>query len=244
MKISSENFKTGVRDGIPIALGYFAVSFSIGILCKQAGLTPLQGFLSSFLNHASAGEYAMLQGIDEEVPYVFMALTVLLTNIRYLLMGMTLSQHIPPKTSVLHRIIMGFGVTDEVFGISVARKGYLHPCYTYGAMCIALPSWACGTLCGVIAGNILPSILVESLGVALFGMFLAIIIPKGKEDRVVLGVIGVGFALSFAASLIPLLSQVPESVIVCVLTVLLAGLAAAFFPVPASEEEEVKSSEA
>ncbi len=238
MKASKDNFFCGARDGVPIALSYFAVSFSIGILFKQTGLTPLQGLLSGFLNHASAGEYAMLKGIAENVPYVAMALTALLTNIRYLLMGMTMSQHISPSTSFLHRILMGFGITDEIFGISVARSGYLHPYYTYGAMSVSIPAWALGSFFGVIAGNILPAILVESFGVALFGMFLAIIIPKGKENPVVLGVIVIGFGLSFVASLLPFLSQIPESVIVCILTVLIAGVAAACFPVPTEDEDE------
>ena len=128
-------------DSIPIALAYFAVAFSLGIMARKAGLTPFQGFLSSMLNHASAGEYAEFTVIEAGAPYIEMALVILITNARYLLMSCALSQRFAPDAPLIHRVLVGFGITDEIFGISIARPGNVNPFYTYGAMALALPAW-------------------------------------------------------------------------------------------------------
>ena len=150
-------FTSGIRDGIPIALGYFAVAFSLGIVAKKAGLDPVQGFISSMLNHASAGEYAEFTVIMANAPYVEMAFVILITNIRYLLMSCALSQRFAPDTPGIHRFLVGFGITDEIFGISIGRPGVVNPYYNYGAMAIALPGWSFGTAIGIVAGNVLPA---------------------------------------------------------------------------------------
>ena len=186
-------FINGICDGIPIALGYFSVAFSLGIVAKKAGLDPFQGFLSSLLNHASAGEYAEFTVIMANAPYLEMAFVILVTNIRYMLMSCALSQKFDPKTSHLHRLLVGFGITDEIFGISIGRTGALNPWYNYGAMAIALPSWAAGTAIGIVAGNVLPASAVSALSVALYGMFIAIIIPASKANRIVGGVVAEHF---------------------------------------------------
>ena len=147
-------FINGAKDGIPIAMGYFAVAFSLGIVAKKAGLNPLQGFISSFLNHASAGEYAEFTVILADASYIEMAIVILITNIRYLLMSCALSQKFAPETSLWHRIGVGFGITDEIFGVTMARPGAMEPRYTYGAMAVSIPSWALGTALGITAGNI------------------------------------------------------------------------------------------
>lgn len=230
----SSPLRAGARDGIPIALGYFAVAFSLGIAGRNAGLTPFQGFLTSILNHASAGEYAGVTAIAALAPYWELALTILITNARYLLMSCALSQKLSPETSLWHRLGVGFGITDEIFAISMARPGFLEPPYAYGAMLIAIPSWAMGTALGIIAGNILPLRAVSALSVALYGMFLAIIIPPARKDRVV----GVLVALSFVASLCAAraaaawdLAWLTGGTRVILLTLLLAGGAALLFPV-------------
>lgn len=217
----------GARDGIPIALGYFAVAFSLGIAGRNAGLTPLQGFVISILNHASAGEYAGITAIAAMAPYWELALTILITNARYLLMSCALSQKFAPETSLWHRIGVGFGITDEIFGITMARPGVVEPRYTYGAMLVSIPSWATGTALGIIAGNILPLRVVSALGVALYGMFLAIIIPPAKKDRVV----GILVLLSFVCSFLLGKTALTAGTRVIVLTLLLAGGAAWLFPV-------------
>lgn len=232
-------FINGVRDGFPIALGYFAVAFSLGIVAKKAGLTPFQGFISSILNHASAGEYAEFTVIIANAPYFEMAFVILITNIRYLLMSCALSQRFSSDTSLMHRIMVGFGITDEIFGISIARAGALNPYYNYGAMAIAIPSWSLGTAIGIVAGNILPTAVVSALSVALYGMFVAIIIPAAKADKVVGGVVIVSFLASFAVSQISFFDSLSDSMKISLLTVLIAGCAAILFPVPAEEEDEL-----
>ena len=200
-------FTNGVRDGIPIALGYFAVAFSLGIVAKKAGLNPFQGFLSSMLNHASAGEYAEFTVIMANAPYIEMAFVILVTNIRYLLMSCALSQKFDADTPFTHRLLVGFGITDEIFGISIGRTGALNPYYNYGAMAIALPGWSMGTALGIVAGNVLPASIVSALSVALYGMFIAIIIPASRKDRVVGIVVTVSFLASFTVSRISLFDR-------------------------------------
>ncbi len=231
MNKNKNAFADGIKDGIPIAAGYFAVAFSLGIVAKKAGLNPFQGFLSSFLNHASAGEYAEFTVIMANAPYLEMAVVILITNIRYLLMSCALSQKFHADTSLPHRFFTGFGITDEIFGISIARPGMLNPYYNYGAMLVALPGWSAGTAIGIVAGNILPASVVSALSVALYGMFVAIITPASKQNKVVAGVVTASFAVSFIVSRIPLFDQMSASMKISLLTVVIAGLAAAFFPI-------------
>lgn len=243
MNRNKNAFINGLRDGIPIALGYFSVAFSLGIVAKKAGLDPFQGFLSSLLNHASAGEYAEFTVIMANAPYIEMAFVILVTNIRYMLMSCALSQKFDPETSNLHRLLVGFGITDEIFGISIGRPGSLNPYYNYGAMAIALPSWSLGTAIGVVAGNILPASVVSALSVALYGMFIAIIIPAARENRTVGGVIIASFLISFAVSKIALFDHMSDSLKISLLTVIIAGIAAALFPVKEDSDGSAGSEE-
>ncbi len=224
----------GFRDGIPIGLGYFAVSFSLGIVAKMAGLTAFEGFLTSLLINASAGEKAGFVVIAENGSYIAMALAILVANARYFLMSSALSQKISPDTPFFHRLIIGFDVTDEVFGISIAQEGFLNPFYTYGAMTSSIPCWAVGTALGVIAGEVLPLRVVSALSVALYGMFLAVIIPPSKKDKKVLGLVVISFLLSALMAYLPVLREIPEGTRTIILTVVIA--AAAAFLLPLKEE--------
>ena len=171
MRENTKWYRKGIKDGIPICLGYFAVSFTLGIMAKKAGLAAWQAMLATGLTNASAGGYAAFSIIAASSGYLEMAITQLIVNARYLLMSSALSQKLSPKTSTLHRALIAFDVTDEVFGISVAVKGDLNPFYNYGAMTVAIPGWALGTFFGVIMGNVLPNSLVSALSVGLYGMF-------------------------------------------------------------------------
>ena len=143
-------YKKGLRDGIPIALGYFAVSFTLGIAAKKAGITAFQATLMSLTNSTSAGEFAAISAICAGSTYLEMAVMQAVINLRYLLMSCALSQKIDTKVGMLHRLIMGGGITDEIFGISVSVPDKLNPFYMYGAMSIAIPAWASGTCLGVV----------------------------------------------------------------------------------------------
>ncbi len=224
-------FAEGMRDGIPIGLGYLAVAFSLGVAAKRVGLNAFQGFLASFLNNASAGEYAGFTVIAANASYLEMALMTLIANARYLLMSCALSQRFSPDTRLIHRLLLGYDVTDELFGITIARPGPLNPWYTYGAILIAIPCWSFGTALGVIAGNILPLRAVSALSVALYGMFLAIIIPPAKKNRVVAVFVVLSFLASFAASRLPYLARFSAGTRTIVLTLILSAAAAALFPV-------------
>ncbi len=227
-------YKKGLKDGIPIALGYFAVSFTLGIMAEKNGLLPLQAMLTAALTNASAGGFAGFELMGANAPYWQMALMQLVVNARYLLMSCALSQKFAPSTPLLHRSIVAFDVTDEIFGISIAQKGYLNPFYNYGAMTVSIPGWALGTFLGVVMGNALPSRLVSALSVGLYGMFLAIIIPPAKQNKVIAGVVAISFILSFIFQYI---EAVPSGLRVIILTVVISLVAAILFPVKEDEDE-------
>ena len=230
-------FLAGVRDGVPIGLGYLAVAFSLGIAARSAGLNAFQGFLISLLNNASAGEYAAFTVIAADSGFVEMALITLITNARYLLMSCSLSQKFSPDTPLYHRLLVGYDVTDELFGITISRPGCLNPFYTYGAILLAAPAWAFGTAFGIMAGNALPLRAVSALSVALYGMFLAIIIPPARKNKVVAVLIVISFALSFFGSYVPGISALSDGTRTILLTVLISAAAAILFPVKNVQEE-------
>lgn len=221
----------GIKDGVPICLGYFAVAFSLGITARDAGLTAFQGFLMSLVNNASAGEYVGITLIGENASYIEMAVATLVTNARYLLMSCALSQRFAPESRLIHRFLVGFDVTDEIFGITIARPGYIDPYYSYGAMLVAIPGWSVGTALGITAGNILPESVVSALSVALFGMFLAIIIPPCRKNKVVAAFVAISFVLSFISGKLPLVSELSSGTRTIILTVILSAAAALLFPV-------------
>ena len=229
-------FYQGMRDGIPIGLGYLAVAFSLGIAARNAGLTPFQGFLASFLNNASAGEYAGFTIIAADAAYIEIVLVTLIANARYLLMSCALSQRFAPGTPLFHRILVGYDVTDELFGITIARPGYINPFYTYGAMLIATPCWATGTALGIMAGNLLPARVTSALSVALFGMFLAIIIPPAKKNKIIAVLVTLCFILSYSATKLPIISSLSAGTRTILLTVLISAAAAILFPIDERQE--------
>lgn len=227
---SRQALQDGIRDGIPIGLGYFAVSFSLGIAAKNAGLTPFQGFLASLLCNASAGEYAGFTLIAAGATYLELAIVTLIANARYLLMSCAMSQRLSPDMPGFHRPLMAFHITDELFGIAIARPGCLNPYYSYGAVLVAGPCWAVGTALGAIAGGLLPLRLVSAFSVALYGMFLAVIIPAARKSKIVAGLIVICFAASFSAAHLPVISQISSGTRTIFLTVVLSAAAAILFP--------------
>lgn len=229
-------FKNGLRDGLPIGLGYFAVSFSLGIIARKAGLSSIQGFIASFFTRASAGEYGSYTLMAADGTYFELVLMCLVTNLRYLLMSTALSQKFSSKTPLFQRVLVGCCVTDEVFGISIAYPGYLEPIYTFGAFLISTIMWASGTACGITAGNVLPGNIVSALSVALYGMFIAIIIPPAKENRAVLYAIIASFILSYICTLLPVISVVSSGMRTIILTVVISSAVAIIKPV-ADEDE-------
>lgn len=231
-------FRQGLQAGIPIALGYFAVSFTLGIQAHNDGLTAWQALLMSFAMHASAGEFAALRIISAFAGYFEMAVTSLIVNLRYLLLSSSLSQKLDPKMPGIHRYGMAYFVTDEIFGVSVAQPGYLNPSFLYGAAAIAAPGWELGTFLGASVGNILPSSISNALSVSLYGMFLAIILPPTKKDKFLGGLVVVSMLCSYLMSVLPAVSQISEGFRIIILTVVIAGAAAWIKPVGTGTEKK------
>ena len=232
-------FKKGMQHGIPISLGYLAVSFTLGIAAKNAGMTAFQATITSMLVNASAGQFAGFTLIAAQASYLEMAVMILVANARYLLMSCSLSQKLSSDTKFYHRLLIGFDVTDEIFGVSMAYPGKLNPFYTYGVIVVALPGWALGTCLGVLCGNILPANVVSALSVGLYGMFLAIIIPPARKNKIIAGLVVISMLASFLFSKLPMLSSVSSGIRIIILTVLISGIAAVLFPI---KEENTHSS--
>ena len=228
-------FKRGFRNGIPIFLGYLAVSFTFGIAARDAGLTSFQAVLISATNLTSAGQFAALGIIATQASYIEMALTQLVINLRYCLMSSSLSQRFDEKMKPHHRFFIAFGVTDEIFGVSSAYlQENVPPAYCYGLIAASWPGWVLGTALGCLSGSILPASVLSALGVALYGMFIAIIVPPTKNNRVLLGIVIISMLLSLVFAITPILKGISSGFRVIILTIIIAGAAAYFFPV---EEE-------
>lgn len=226
---NNSKFVQGLKDGIPIGLGYFAVALSLGIIARNSGLNAIEGFVASILTSASAGEYAIFTLMGQHASYFQIAIMIFIANARYLLMSCALGQKLKPETSTLKRMGMGLGVTDEIFGISVSQTPYLNPVYMYGAMITAIIPWALGTSCGILVGEILPTSIVNALGVALYGMFIAIIVPPSKENRKIFIIVITSFILSYIASIV--LKNISSGTRIIILTVVIASIFSLIWPV-------------
>ncbi len=229
-------FRKGLRDGIPIAMGYFAVAFTLGITAKSMGLTALQSAVMSFTMLASAGEFAAITVIGADSGLIVMIVTTIVVNLRYLLMSTALSQKIDSRTGLLHRLLLSYAVTDEIFGVAVSVDGKLNPFYNYGMATVASPGWTLGTALGVIAGTILPTQVSNAMGVALYGMFLAVIIPPARKERAIAVVVIVSMLVSWLFSVLPGIQNISSGTRIILLTILIAGAAAWLRPVDENGE--------
>ena len=235
-----KQFTRGLRTGIPISLGYLAVSFTMGITAKNAGLTAFQATLTSLLVNASAGQYAAFTMMAANSGFLELAIMEAVTNARYILMSCALRQKLPSPATLWQRMPIGFNVNDEIFGMAIAEPDKLNPYYYFGMMAIAMPGWALGTFLGTSVGNILPASAVSALSVGLYGMFLAVIIPASKKSKIILGVVIVSMAASFAMEVIPLFAAIASGTRTILLTVVIASAAAILFPVKEEEKEEAE----
>ncbi len=227
----------GLETGIPIGLGYLAVAFTLGIQAKKIGITAVQSAIMSFGLHASAGEYIFISLFGAATGILVMVLMEMVANARYLLMSCSLSQKIPEDTPLWKRLIMGYFITDEIFGAAIAVKGKLNPYYIFGMATVASPGWVIGTALGVVLGNALPNNVISALSVGLFGMFIACIIPEGKKNKIVAIVIIISFVASYLASIIPVVKNIDSGIKIIVLTVVIAGIFAVVKPVKEGQNE-------
>ena len=227
------SFRAGLRDGLPIALGYFPVSFAFGI--QAMGIPAFHAVLISLTNLTSAGQFAGLGIIASGAGLLEMALTQLVINLRYALMSLSLSQKLAPTVTLLERCAVAFGNTDEIFAVASSKPGSLGARYLYGLILGPVIGWTGGTLTGAVAGGLLPAMVQSALGVALYGMFIAIVVPPARKLRPVTAVAGIALVCSCLFAWLPVLKQV-SSVIFC--TLIAAGLGAALFPVQPEKEAQ------
>ena len=231
-------FVKGLHDGIPIMLGYFAVSIALGISARNAGMTAPQATLARALIMASAGQYIGFTLIAAGASYLEVMVMEAIANARYLLMSCALSQKLKPELALRHRLLMGLWITDEIFGLAVSVEGWLNPYYIYGMAAVATPGWALGTLTGVVLGNVLPVRVVSALSVGLFGMFMSIFVPPARKDRVIAALVVVSFAASYAVNALAWFDSISSGMKIIILTVVISLGAALLFPVEGEGEHE------
>ena len=230
-----KDFIKGIKDGIPICLGYLSVSFGFGILAVGLGLSILSAVGISLTNLTSAGQVAGGGIIAAGGSLLEMALTQLVINIRYSLMGISLSQKLDGSFNTFHRMVASFGITDEIFAVAVSQKS-VSPFYMYGLTVISALGWVSGTFLGAAAGNILPSSVSSAMGIVLYGMFLAIIIPPAKKEKGVLAAVLAAAALSIVFEFV--LKSVSGGFAIIICSVISAAVCAVLFPVKDEKEAE------
>lgn len=238
--MKNSEFKNGLKDGIPIALGYFAVSFSFGILAVKCGLTAVQSILTSLFNLTSAGQFAGIAVIAAGGTIIEMILTQLIINLRYALMSLSLSQKLDKNVSFWKRLVIAFGNTDEIFAVAMNHNRELTLRYMAGLELLPIIGWSGGTAVGALANNVLPASLCTAFGVSLYGMFAAIVIPKARKSRPVAIVAFVALVLSCALYYIPVFKKISTGIAVIICTVVASTIGAVFFPVAEKEQEEEK----
>ena len=237
---SFKDFKEGCRDAVPVCLGYMAVSFAFGIEASKIGMTTFQAAMTSLLNVTSAGQFSALEIIARNGSFVELAILQFIINLRYMLMSTALSQKLDPAVSTIHRLGISYGVTDEIFGLSVLKKGKLYPMYSYGLIVTSVFGWVLGTCLGAFSGQIMPQRLISCLGLAIYGMFIAIIIPDTRSSRALFVVVVSSMGLSTVFTYWSFLSQhISSGFRIIIITVVISAIAAYVVPVrPGADDLE------
>lgn len=242
MQKQAYTYLQGLRDGLPIGLGYLSVSFGFGIAVVAAGLHPLIAVLISMINETSAGQVAGLSILVAVLAgggsaYLEMALTQLVINVRYSLMAISLSQRLDKSFTTPWRMLLAFSITDEIFAVASTKRERVGIRYFSGLSTLPYVGWAIGTLLGALAGSILPPMVRNSLGLMLYGMFLAIILPPARRERGVLFAVCVSVGLSCILYYVPVFDFLSGGFSLIISSVIGAALAAWLFPVPKPDEE-------
>lgn len=229
-------FTKGLSHGIPIALGYFSVSFGFGIMAVNSGLSAINAIIISLTNLTSAGQAAGVEIIAAGGAFIEMAVTQLVINLRYSLMGLSLSQKLDKSFNTFHRMIASFGITDEIFAVASSQKEKIVPSYMYGMISIASIGWTGGTAVGAIAGTALPETITAAMGIMLYGMFIAIIIPAARSNRKDLTVICIAALFSMIFKF--LLPDISFGFAIIISSVAASVIGALLFPIEIADKEE------
>jgi predicted branched-subunit amino acid permease len=227
-------FINGVKDGIPIALGYLSVSFAFGISAVKNGIEGLDAVLISATNLTSAGQVAGIEIIKAGGTLLEMLVTQLIINLRYMLMSLSLSQKTDESFTLLDRLVVSFGITDEIFGVA-SSKHRVYPPYMYGLILMPFLGWTLGTFGGAFVGEVLPEALKSSLGIAIYGMFIAIVVPETRENKFTLLAVLLAVVLSLLFYYLPYLNLIPRGFVIIIVAAISAAVFA--FVAPIKEEE-------
>ena len=223
-------FSEGIRDGVPIGLGYLSVSFTFGLAAVAAGIPIWAAIAISMTNLTSAGQFAGISMIAAAAGYLEVALSQLVINLRYALMSVSLSQRLDKALGTWHRLGISFGITDEIFAVASTKDGRVGGRYMGGLMLVPYLGWTLGTVLGAVAGALLPPSVQSALGIAIYGMFLAIIVPVAKKSLPVFVVLLIAVALSCMFRYLPFLAGVSDGFVIIICAVVAAGFGAVFFP--------------
>ena len=234
--MNGREYRLGVRGGVPVGLGYFSVSFGFGAMAVSQGLKAMDATLISLTNLTSAGQFAGLTVIVAAATLWEMILTQIIINSRYALMSLALSQRMGQRIGFLLRLVIAFFNTDEIFALAMDRKEPLTVPFMLGLGTLPILGWTSGTLCGALAGSVLPPAIQAALGVMLYGMFIAIVVPPAKQEKEVLAAVVLALICSCLFAWVPVLQNISAGLAIVICTVAAAAICAALFPI--KEEEE------
>ncbi len=240
INMKKQEFLAGVRDGIPICLGYFSVSLAFGLTAVLSGLPVWAAIVISLTNLTSAGQFAGANLLIAQGSMIELAISMLIINARYFLMSLSVSQKVEQKMTMKQRLGISYGITDEIFAVSMQHKGDLSAVYMAGLIFTPVVGWTGGTIVGAVATSLMPESLASALGIALYGMFIAIIIPPAREHKNVLIAIILAIIASVAFANLPVLKNLSSGWAIIIITVLVSAIAAWLFPVKQDEEEVIE----
>ncbi len=242
-RVMKLGFKQGLNHGVPIAIGYFFVSFAFGLTGSVEGMDWWQTMLISMTNLTSAGQFAGMKIMLAGGSLVELALSQLVINLRYSLMAISLSQKTDAKFRGIYRWILGFGITDEIYGVAAGQKEEISRSYFFGLMTLPYFGWAFGTMAGGLLMRVVPNVVLQGMGIALYGMFIAIVVPKAKEDHHVLKVCLLAIVFSGMFTYVPILNKVSVGVSIIICGLGAAILGAVFFPIAPIDDGELPTVE-
>ena len=226
-----KDFKEGFKLGIAIGIGYFCVSFAFGMMVKNASLPTWCAFLISATNLTSAGQFAGLNLMIQQASYLELMMTTLIINLRYFIMSMSLSQKLEEKMPMFKKMILAFGVTDEIFAVSVTRDSPVTLAYFMGVLAPSFIGWTSGSTCGALFSSILPTLFADAMNIALYGMFVAIVLPQAKQDhnKRIAVLLSIGCSCIFAYT--PILNNISSGWTIILITIVVSAFMAIKYPI-------------
>ena len=230
-------FLKGMRDGLPVALGYLSISFAFGMLAVSKNMPVWAPILISFSSFTGTGQFAGMDLITLGAGYAEIAFTILVINLRYMLMSLSLLQKLDEKVTLPQRLLIAFGNSDEIFAVAIQQSGFLNFRYMLGVITCAYSGWVTGTALGAAAGNLLPASVLSAMGISLYAMFIALIIPPARDSKPILKIILIAVLLSGLFRFTPVLKTISSGWVIIICGVVSSTVGALFFPVGKEKED-------